>query len=263
MLVSHSQAALRRACNLVRSPKPSKRFQSTGSNPGKTAKADEASAITPGAPPTPGDAPTIPLSLWQRLGPVTVAANAFTRANKKRPWVTQVCSSLVIYLLADLNAQRIGGKEYDPVRTRNMLITGAGFSIPGYEWFKALGGWFTFSSKPLSVATRVLFNQFTFAPLINIYFFTMQALLTGADPVERVAEKVPITWLNSWIVWPSVIAFNLAYVPIQFRGIVAGGVSVCWQTYLSIQNKKAEIFEEAKRRAAESTIELGALAAAS
>lgn len=117
------------------------------------------------------------------------------------------------------------------------------------------------SSKGFSVATRVLFNQFTFAPVVNIYFFTMQALLTGADPIERVKEKVPETWLNSWMVWPSVIAFNLAYVPIQFRGIVAGGVSVCWQTYLSIQNRKAELLEEAKHKAEES-IEIGAALAA-
>lgn len=115
---------------------------------------------------------------------------------------------------------------------------------------------------PLSVATRVLFNQFTFAPMINIYFFTMQALLTGADPVERVKEKGPITWLNSLYVWPPVIAFNLAYVPVQFRGIVAGCVSVCWQTYLSIQNKKAEL-EEAKRKAEQSAVEVGTLAAVS
>lgn len=127
--------------------------------------------------------------------------------------------------------------------------------------FRALSGWFTFSSKSLSVATRVIFNQFTFAPVVNIYFFTMQALLTGADPVERVREKGPVTWMNSWIVWPSVIAFNLAYVPIQFRGVVAGFVSVCWQTYLSIQNKKAEL-EEAQRKTADLSIEVGTMAVA-
>ncbi|KAF3022032.1 hypothetical protein E8E14_012660 [Neopestalotiopsis sp. 37M] len=248
--------------------KPQRRFQSTGPGPNNANNApkksdDSAAAIAPGAPSTPSNAPTANLAIWQRLGPLTKAANAFTRANQKRPWVTQVCSSLFIYLIADLNAQRIGGKEYDPVRTRNMLITGACFSIPGYEWFKALGGWFTFSSKALSVATRVLFNQFTFAPLINVYFFSMQALLTGADPVQRVVEKGPETWMNSWIVWPSVIAFNLAFVPFQFRGLVAGCVSVCWQTYLSIQNKKAELLEEAnKQKVAErETVEVRALAA--
>lgn len=268
MLVTNVQIAMRRSLNPMRTTKPQRRFQSTGSgpstkktnNPPKTD--DHSASIAPGAPSIPPNAPTTNLKIWQRLGPLTKAADAFTRANKKRPWVTQVCSSLVIYLIADLNAQRIGGKEYDPVRTRNMLITGACFSIPGYEWFKALGGWFTFRSKALSVATRVLFNQFTFAPLINVYFFTMQAVLTGADPVQRVLEKGPETWMNSWIVWPSVIAFNLAYVPIQFRGIVAGCVSVCWQTYLSIQNKKAELLEQAKQKAADvEKVEVQTLAA--
>jgi protein Mpv17 len=112
--------------------------------------------------------------------------------------------------------------------------------------FKRLGTMFTFSSFPLSIATRVFFNQFTFAPFINTYFFSMQALLTGGDVWERVREKVPITWLNSWKLWPGIIAFNLAFVPHHFRGIVAGFASVGWQTYLSIQNKKAEMLEEAK-----------------
>lgn len=79
----------------------------------------------------------------------------------------------------------------------------------------------------------------------------MQALLTGGDVWERVREKVPVTWLNSWKLWPAVIAFNLAFIPHHFRAIVAGVASVGWQTYLSIQNKKAEMLEEAKRIEAE------------
>ncbi|KAI1877640.1 hypothetical protein JX265_003648 [Neoarthrinium moseri] len=233
---------------------PRSRFQSTGPGPKPTPpkphEAPAPNATTTHAP------PASPPSIWQRLGPVTRAANAYSRANQRRPWVTQVTSSLIIFLLADLNAQRIGGKEYDPVRTRNMLITGAVFSIPAYEWFKALSGWFVFRSFALSVVTRVIFNQFTFAPLLNTYFFSMQAFLTGGDIVERIKEKVPVTWTNSWKLWPAVIAFNLAFVPIQFRGVVAGVASVGWQTYLSIQNKKAEM-EEAKREATEPIAVLG------
>lgn len=99
----------------------SRRLQSSG-RPNLSANAANTTAA---------DAP----SIWRRLGPLSRAAEAYSRANKRRPWVTQFTSSLVIFGLADLNAQRIGGKEYDPIRTRNMLVTGAVFSIPAYEWY--------------------------------------------------------------------------------------------------------------------------------
>jgi hypothetical protein len=49
--------------------------------------------------PTPNNVPT--LNFWQRLGPLTRAAQAYARAQRKRPYVTQVCTSLVIYFCSD------------------------------------------------------------------------------------------------------------------------------------------------------------------
>jgi hypothetical protein len=113
----------------------SRRFQSSGGRrPDPSAYAtkttEQATPVTASKAGTASQAP----SVWQRLGPLGRVAEAYSRANKRRPWVTQVVSSLVIFGFADLNAQRIGGRDYDPIRTRNMLITGAVFSIPAYEW---------------------------------------------------------------------------------------------------------------------------------
>lgn len=49
--------------------------------------------------PTPNNVPT--LNFWQRLGPFTRAAQAYARAQRKRPYVTQICTSLFIYLCSD------------------------------------------------------------------------------------------------------------------------------------------------------------------
>lgn len=54
---------------------------------------------TEGQVPTPNNVPTLPF--WQRLGPLTRAAEAFARSQRKRPYITQLCSSLVIYLISD------------------------------------------------------------------------------------------------------------------------------------------------------------------
>lgn len=83
--------------------------------------------------PTPGNVPTLPF--WQRLGPLTRAAFAYARAQRKRPYTTQVCTSLVIYFFSDISAQRMGGRDYDPKRTVRSLIIGSISSIPSFKWY--------------------------------------------------------------------------------------------------------------------------------
>ena len=75
------------------------------------------------------------LPLWQRLGPLTRLAQAYARSQRRRPYVTQVCSSLVVYFCADISAQNISGKDYDPARTGRALVIGGLSSIPSYEWY--------------------------------------------------------------------------------------------------------------------------------
>ena len=82
--------------------------------------------------PTPNTVP--PLPLWQRLGPLSTVFTAFGRSQRLRPYTTQLCSSLIIYLCGDLAAQNIGDEVYNPWRTvRNMIIGGI-CSIPSYKW---------------------------------------------------------------------------------------------------------------------------------
>ena len=88
--------------------------------------------------------PPFPLPLWQRLGPVSDAFNAYGRTQRKRPWATQVATSLIIYLCGDLAAQKIGGEDYNPWRTVRHLTIGAICSIPAYSWYEVPG-----SLKPL------------------------------------------------------------------------------------------------------------------
>ena len=81
------------------------------------------------------DSATI-LPLWQRLGLLSKGFKAYDGAQKKRPYVTQVASSLVIYLCGDLSAQRLGGEEYNPWRTLRNMTIGCISSIPSYRWYE-------------------------------------------------------------------------------------------------------------------------------
>jgi hypothetical protein len=76
-----------------------------------------------------------PLPFWQRLGPLTRLAQSYARAQKRRPYVTQLCSSLTIYFLGDLVAQWLSEDEgWDEKRTFRSLVIGGLSSIPSYRW---------------------------------------------------------------------------------------------------------------------------------
>lgn len=75
------------------------------------------------------------LSIWQRLGPFTKAINGYAYAQKTRPYLTQIASSIVVYALGDLGAQRLGEEKYDPLRTARNMAIGAVIAVPAYRWY--------------------------------------------------------------------------------------------------------------------------------
>ncbi|KAL2193371.1 hypothetical protein P885DRAFT_45280 [Corynascus similis CBS 632.67] len=221
-----------------------RRLHSTNKDSAKAGKVERAQEQIP----TPNNVPT--LNFWQRLGPLTRAAQAYARAQRKRPYVTQVCTSLFIYLCSDISAQSMGGRDYDPTRTVRALLIGSISSIPSYNWFVWLSESFNYRSRMLSLATKVIVNQICFTPVFNTYFFGMQALLSGAtlsETWERITKTVPVSCLNSCKLWPAVTAFSFAFLPLEYRPVFGGVIAVGWQTYLSYLNRLAERSIAARR----------------
>lgn len=107
---------------------PAKRHQSTTS----ALKRDPTITNGPSIP-VPNTVATLPL--WQRLGPLSTVFRAYGRSQRKSPYKTQFFSSLVIYFIGDLSAQKINGDDYDPLRTGRALVISAGSSIPSYKWY--------------------------------------------------------------------------------------------------------------------------------
>jgi protein Mpv17 len=119
-------------------------------------------------------AQTIPGPSWLWLEPF----RAYGRVQQRRPYRTQLISSLVIYFIGDLVAQSIapgtpeeaqqlaGDAEEkgwvqewsdgrDWARTGRALAIGGLSSIPSYKWFLWLSNNFNYSSKILSLSTKV------------------------------------------------------------------------------------------------------------
>ncbi|KAK7192877.1 hypothetical protein DPSP01_013173 [Paraphaeosphaeria sporulosa] len=207
---------------------------------------------------------TIPGPNWLWLEPIYEPFRAYGRVQRRRPYMTQFISSLVIYLVGDFVAQSIGSpapvenvegeeegergwvqawaEDRDWARTGRALLIGGAAAVPGYRWFLWLSNSFNYSSKTLSLATKVAVNQLTFTPLFNSYFFGMQSLLSGMtipETIERIKNTVPVSWINSCKLWPAVTAFMFAFVPIEYRSIFGGVIAIGWQTYLSLLNQRA------------------------
>jgi len=196
-----------------------------------------------------------PLPFWQRLGPLTRLASGYARAQKRRPYVTQLCSSLTIYFLGDLGAQWLSeDEEWDPKRTMRSLVIGGVSSIPSYKWFLFLSHNFNYSSHIVSLAIKIAINQSIFTPCFNTYFFGMQSLLSGDSlPAvwERVKATVPTSIVNSCKLWPAVTAFSFTFIPIEYRSVFAGVIAIGWQTYLAFLNRRAEQMEAMREEEAQ------------
>lgn len=89
-------------------------------------------------------------------GPLGRLGRSYARVQERRPYATQLCSSVVVYLCGDLSAQLLfpsegpvktdkteegkdvdagGAGGYDPWRTARHLTVGVGSSIPSYNWY--------------------------------------------------------------------------------------------------------------------------------
>lgn len=134
---------------------------SSSSQPASTAAAAAGAATTP----TAANAVVRPRGIREiiKASPVGQLGRWYTRVQERKPYATQLYSSIIIYLCGDLSAQLLFPSEapppskteqdtkatsqpktedekekrrggYDPWRTVRHLIVGAGSSIPSYNW---------------------------------------------------------------------------------------------------------------------------------
>lgn len=66
---------------------------------------------------------------------MTQLSQSYRSSHQRRPYLFQICTSLVIWFSADMIAQQIGEEEYDAAQTGRMLIIGGSASIPMYTWY--------------------------------------------------------------------------------------------------------------------------------
>lgn len=180
-------------------------------------------------------------SAWKSQNPLVSFFEWFSRSQSRRPYLTQLCVTPVIFCIGDFSAQMIGdGDDLDYYSSLRSIVIGSVIAIPTYKWFLFLGRSFNYNSFPLSLGAKVTANQAIYTPLFNIYFFASHGILAGdgiGGCIQRVEDKASISIPRSFSFWPFVTALNFTYVKPHYRSIVTAIFSAFWQTYLSWLNR--------------------------
>ena len=146
------------------------------------------------------------------LSTLLVPIRAYGRLQQRRPYLTQIVTSVSIWTAGDILAQYITSKgqnspflaSYDPFKTMRAMIIGGAITLPIYYWFNFLSTSRFSIALPssllslltrgttnadgvariqrtanfvLSLGNRIVVNQLTFTPVFLTYFFTSHAVL--------------------------------------------------------------------------------------
>lgn len=106
--------------------------------------------------------------------------------------------------------------------------------------FKASPGLPKIINIILTATMRTIITCCVLTPVISVYFFTMQCILSGhniASTWEHLKQTLPESWKSAFKYWPVVNAINFSVVPTQYRGIFQAFAGLFWQTYLAWMNK--------------------------
>ncbi|ONH69692.1 Protein SYM1 [Cyberlindnera fabianii] len=141
--------------------------------------------------------------------------------------------------------------KYDYARTARGIIYGSCiFSFIGSKWYTFLSkiNLPQTSSSPLinktkNAVARMAVDQLMFSPVGIPLYFSVMSIMEGQS-FQDLKSKLEQNWWSTlkvnWMVWPAFQLFNLGFVPVQHQLLVVNGVSILWNTFLSLRNAKKE-----------------------
>ncbi|KAF8260528.1 hypothetical protein EI94DRAFT_1748129 [Lactarius quietus] len=131
--------------------------------------------------------------------------------------------------------------QHDFSRTARLsFFGGCLFGPPISRWIAFLGR-LQFASPTKAVIYRTWLDQTLMAPLVAGWFFTSMSVMEGkgtSGVVDSLSTKYAPTLMRGWLVFTPAQIVNFAVVPPQFRFVFLSGVSLVWNTYLSIVNAR-------------------------
>ncbi|KAJ1301253.1 hypothetical protein OPQ81_003661 [Rhizoctonia solani] len=146
---------------------------------------------------------------------------AYMRLMTRRPLLGPCITTAFLFGTGDIVAQQLvdrkGLKDHDWIRTGRLSLYGGTIFAPiVVNWYKLLDR-MPIKSKPALVASRVVLDQFAFAPIAVGLFFTCTGLMEGKT-VEQVKTKLEASYKETLIAnWTLFIPFQTINMAVSRR----------------------------------------------
>ena len=175
----------------------------------------------------------------------------YTTAQRRNPILIQSATSGIVASVGDLSMQTFEGRglgNYDLARTARMGLFRLAIFGPGYSiWIKQLDKFVKMSTPSRTVATKIMCDQFIWAPPALGVFYTWTCVTEGKtlqEGFQRVKSTLYPTLLVNWPVWCTVQMVTFSIIPTHFRVAWVSFIQVFWSAYLSGMNEQARNQED-------------------
>lgn len=157
------------------------------------------------------------------------------------PYRTKAIGTGVTYMFSDATAQLIEAEDVTPSERCKRALK---FGAVGALWVgPLLAVWFQVMESLVPgkalrpVAAKLVADQVLQGPFMIGTMFAWTSISNGLTLPEirsKLDHHLWPTWIKSVYVWGPVQAMQQMLVPLQYRVMVANGVSYFWDTYLSL-----------------------------
>lgn len=197
----------------------------------------------------------------------------YHRCMARRPFTTQVTTSIVIGAAGDMLAQHWTVSFTRPPLASSPSLGSAHDIDPctdtrkepqsrGLDWHRVgiMGLYSGCFSAPLvlawlkaldrlpfkSLMARVAIDQLCFSPFGLAYYFVVTGILyrqSAATIHANLSQNYSVALLRNYQIWPFIQAVNFYYVPLAYRLLFTQAVALGWNTYLSLLFHRYEMKE--------------------
>jgi protein Mpv17 len=92
-------------------------------------------------------------------------------------------------------------------------------------------------SAEYKVMATLLIDRLVFTPPFLFFTLFYRQLLNNNNMSAKYKAVMKVImsalWVN-WKVWTALVAFNITYIPLEYRSIFGNVFALAWNTYLSL-----------------------------
>jgi len=164
-----------------------------------------------------------------------------------QPLLTKACTSLIGFTAGDVLAQNFindGDQPYDVSRT--LRLASFGFLLhgtTGHYFYGFLDSKMP-GTKPVTVASKVMIDQFFWNPIFGCMFFGYLNFTEGKSVEDlkiKLQSDLKTAVMGSWAVWIPAHTVNFAFIPPAQRLLYINTIQIGYNVFLSfLGNKKAD-----------------------